>query len=64
MDSELGVGNTHSFKSTLSVVAGSAGGAIDTGLYLEFDGRIDHDRLLASTRLTAARCPFLLRRRA
>lgn len=46
--SELGIGNTHSFKSTPFVVAGSAGGAIETGRYLEYDEMTDHNRLLVS----------------
>jgi hypothetical protein len=46
--SELGIGNTHSFKSTPFVVAGGASGAIETGRYLEFDEGADHNRLLVS----------------
>jgi hypothetical protein len=46
--SELGIGNTHSFKSTPFVVAGGAGGQIETGRYLEFDEAIEHNRLLVS----------------
>jgi hypothetical protein len=46
--SELGIGNTHSFKSTPFVVAGGASGAIETGRYLEFDELTEHNRLLVS----------------
>jgi len=46
--SELGIGNTHSFKSTPFVVAGGAAGAIETGRYLEYDELTDHNRLLVS----------------
>jgi hypothetical protein len=46
--SELGIGNTHSFKSTPFVLAGGASGAIPMGRYLEFDEMVDHNRLLVS----------------
>jgi hypothetical protein len=46
--SELGIGNTHSFKSTPFVVAGGASGAMQMGRYLEFDEAVDHNRLLVS----------------
>jgi hypothetical protein len=46
--SELGIGNTHSFKSTPFVVAGGASGAIETNRYLEFNEMVDHNRLLVS----------------
>jgi hypothetical protein len=45
---EVGVGNTHSFRSTPFVVAGGAGGAVPTGRYLEFGEKLDHNRLLVS----------------
>jgi hypothetical protein len=46
--SELGKGNTHSFKSTPFVVAGGASAAFTTGRYLEFGEKLDHNRLLVS----------------
>ena len=46
--SELGKGNTHSFKSTPFVVAGGAAGAFATGRYLEYGEKLDHNRLLVS----------------
>jgi hypothetical protein len=46
--SELGTGNTHSFKSTPFVVAGGAAGAFATGRYLEYNEMLDHNRLLVS----------------
>ncbi|HEX4339421.1 MAG TPA: DUF1552 domain-containing protein [Polyangiaceae bacterium] len=46
--SELGKGNTHSFKSTPFVVAGGASAAFATGRYLEFNEQLDHNRLLVS----------------
>ena len=45
---ELGIGNTHAFKSTPFVVAGGCAGAIPTGCYLEFDESVDHNCLLVS----------------
>jgi Protein of unknown function (DUF1552) len=46
--SELGTGNTHSFKSTPFVVAGGAAGAFATGRYLEYNETLDHNRLLVA----------------
>jgi hypothetical protein len=46
--SELGTGNTHSFKSTPFVVAGGGGGAYATGRFLEYADKLDHNRLLVS----------------
>ncbi len=46
--SELGTGNTHSFKSTPFVAAGGASGAFATGRYLEYSEMVDHNRLLVS----------------
>jgi hypothetical protein len=46
--SELGIGNTHSFKSTPFVVAGGGGGAYTTGRFLEYADKLDHNRLLVS----------------
>jgi len=45
---ELGEGRTHSFKSTPFVTAGGAGGAIATGRYLEYEEKVDHNRLLVA----------------
>jgi hypothetical protein len=44
--SELGKGNNHSFKSTPFVLAGGAAGALPTGRYLEYDEKVNHNRLL------------------
>jgi hypothetical protein len=46
--SELGTGNSHSFKSTPFVVAGGAASAFATGRYLEYGEKLDHNRLLVS----------------
>jgi hypothetical protein len=46
--SELGVGNTHSFKSTPFVTAGGAGGAVPTGRYLEYNEKSYHNGLLVA----------------
>ncbi|HEY6881832.1 MAG TPA: hypothetical protein VI299_27580, partial [Polyangiales bacterium] len=46
--SELGIGNTHSFKSTPFVVAGGAGGAVPMGRYLEYNEQVQHNRLLVA----------------
>jgi hypothetical protein len=45
--SELGKGNSHSFDKVPFVVAGGAGGKLQTGRYLQFDG-VEHNRLLVS----------------
>jgi hypothetical protein len=45
--SELGKGNSHSFDKVPFVTAGGAGGKLETGRYLQFDG-IAHNRLLVS----------------
>jgi len=45
--SELGKGNTHSFDNVPFVVAGGAGGKLQGGRYLQFDG-VEHNRLLVS----------------
>ncbi len=45
--SEIGVGNTHAFENVPFVLAGGAGGAIETGRYLSFGG-LEHNRLLVS----------------
>jgi hypothetical protein len=44
---ELGKGNSHSFDKIPFVVAGGAGGKLQTGRYLQFDG-VEHNRLLVS----------------
>jgi Protein of unknown function (DUF1552) len=44
--SELGISNTHSFKSTPFVIAGGAAGAIPMGRYLEYNEQVQHNRLL------------------
>jgi hypothetical protein len=46
--SELGTGNTHSFKSTPFVAAGGLPGAFATGRYLEYSENAYHNRLLIS----------------
>jgi hypothetical protein len=46
--SELGIGNTHSFKSTPFVVAGGAAGAMPMGRYLEYNEQVQHNRLLVA----------------
>ncbi|HEY6878205.1 MAG TPA: DUF1552 domain-containing protein [Polyangiales bacterium] len=46
--SELGIGNTHSFKSTPFVVAGGAAGAVPMGRYLEYNEQVQHNRLLVA----------------
>lgn len=46
--SELGTGNTHSFKSTPFVTAGGAGGAFNTGRYLEYNEKSNHNGLLVA----------------
>jgi Protein of unknown function (DUF1552) len=46
--SELGVGNTHSFRGTPFVVAGGGGGAYATGRFLNFEEKVAHNRLLVS----------------
>ncbi len=45
--SEIGVGNSHTFKGVPFVLAGGAGGAIETGRYLTYGG-VPHNRLLVS----------------
>ncbi len=45
---ELGTGNTHSRKDAPYVLAGSAGGALETGRFLAFDGDVPHNDLLVS----------------
>jgi hypothetical protein len=45
--SELGKGNSHSFDKIPFVVAGGAGGKLQTGRYLKYDG-VEHNRLLVS----------------
>jgi len=45
---ELGKGNTHSRDQAPYVLAGSAGGALETGRFLEFDGDVPHNNLLVS----------------
>lgn len=45
---ELGKGNTHSRNDAPYVLAGSAGGALTTGRYLNFDGDVPHNGLLLS----------------
>jgi hypothetical protein len=46
--SELGIANTHSFKSTPFVVAGGASGAMPMGRYLEYNEQVQHNRLLVA----------------
>ncbi len=46
--SELGIANTHSFKSTPFVVAGGAAGAMPMGRYLEYNEQVQHNRLLVA----------------
>jgi len=46
--SELGKGNSHSFKNTPFVIAGGAGGALRTGRFLDFPAGAMHSRLLVS----------------
>ncbi|HWZ89227.1 MAG TPA: DUF1552 domain-containing protein [Polyangiaceae bacterium] len=45
--SELGKGNNHSFSNVPYVLAGGAGGALQTGRYLQAPGAV-HNRLLVS----------------
>jgi hypothetical protein len=45
---ELGKGNTHSREDAPYVLAGSAGGALETGRFLEYDGDVPHNDLLVS----------------
>ncbi|MGC4086617.1 MAG: DUF1552 domain-containing protein [Polyangiaceae bacterium] len=45
---ELGTGNTHSRENAPYVLAGSAGGALSTGRFLQFDGSVPHNNLLLS----------------
>lgn len=45
---ELAKGNIHAGDNALYVVAGRAGGAIRTGRFLKFDGRVPHNNLLLS----------------
>jgi hypothetical protein len=45
---ELGRGNTHSRKRAPYVLAGSAGGALRTGRFLQYSGDIPHNDLLVS----------------
>src|SRR5262249_49243970 len=45
---ELGKGNTHSRKRAPYVLAGSAGGALRTGRFLEYAGDVPHNNLLVS----------------
>ena len=41
-------GNNHDRRDVPYVIAGSAGGALNTGRYLNFDGDIGHNRMLVS----------------
>ncbi|MFZ5891019.1 MAG: DUF1552 domain-containing protein [Myxococcota bacterium] len=45
---ELGTGNTHSRENAPYVLAGSAGGALTTGRFLNFEGTMPHNNLLLS----------------
>jgi hypothetical protein len=45
---ELGTGNTHSRNDAPYVLAGSAGGALQTGRFLSYDGDVPHNNLLVS----------------
>ena len=45
---ELGKGNSHSRMRAPYVLAGSAGGALETGRYLRYDGDPPHNELLVS----------------
>jgi hypothetical protein len=45
---ELGRGNTHSRKDAPYVLAGSAGGGLQTGRFLSFAGDVPHNNLLVS----------------
>jgi hypothetical protein len=45
---ELGTGNTHSRKNAPYVLAGSAGGALETGRFLSYEGDVPHNNLLVS----------------
>lgn len=45
---ELGKGNTHSRENAPYVLAGSAGGALSTGRFLEYEGNVPHNDLLVS----------------
>jgi hypothetical protein len=45
---ELGKGNTHSRENAPYVLAGSAGGALQTGRVLQFEGDVPHNNLLLS----------------
>ena len=45
---ELAKGNVHTRTDAPYVLAGRAGGAIDTGRFLRFDGDVPHNNLLLS----------------
>jgi hypothetical protein len=45
---ELGTGNTHSRNDAPYVLAGSAGGALETGRFLSYEGDVPHNNLLVS----------------
>jgi hypothetical protein len=45
---ELAKGNIHSHAPQPFVLAGGAGGALQTGRYLQFNGKIPHNNLLVS----------------
>jgi hypothetical protein len=45
---ELAKGNTHSREDASYVLAGRAGGALDTGRFLHFEGAVPHNNLLVS----------------
>jgi hypothetical protein len=45
---ELGKGNTHSRDDAPYVLAGSAGGVLSTGRFLEYSGDVPHNNLLVS----------------
>ncbi len=45
---ELGTGNTHSRNDAPIVLAGSAGGALRTGRFLQYSGDVPHNNLLVS----------------
>jgi hypothetical protein len=45
---ELGKGNTHSRNDAPYVLAGSAGGALQTGRFLSYEGEVPHNNLLLS----------------
>jgi hypothetical protein len=48
LGSEVARGNTHSHKDAPFLVAGSAGGALKTGQFLNFNGNVPHNNLLIS----------------